>query len=135
MFKPILAIGLLAQALPAFASEENWIFLSATKSRDFFIDSSSIIEVAEGRKTAWIKHFLRNAPEDPDIKEIYVLVEFDCTGRRTRFLEGTAVFKNGSRDTKRKVLEWSAVSPPLSNDGIQIDYVCSGKVPGPVTSR
>lgn len=135
MFKPILAIALLAQAVPASASEENWIFLSSTKSRDFYINSSSIVDLAEGRKTAWIKHFLHNAPEDPDIREIYVLVEYDCLGRRTRFLEGTAVFKNGSRDTKRKVLEWSAVSPPLSNDGIQIDYVCSGKAPGPATSR
>lgn len=135
MFKSILAIGLLAQAPPASATEENWIFMSATKSRDFFIDNSSIVEVTEGRKTAWTKHLLRNDPGDPDIKEIYVLVEYDCPGRRTRFLEGTAVFRNGRRDTKREVLEWSAVSPPLSNDGIQIDYVCSGKAPGSVTSR
>lgn len=132
MFKPILAISLLAQALPAFASEENYIFLSATETRDFFIDSSSVIEVAEGRKTAWIKQVLR---DDPAIKEIYVLVEFDCPGRRARFLEGTAIFNNGSRETNRKVLEWSVGSHPLSNEGIQMDYVCAGQVPGPVASR
>jgi hypothetical protein len=133
--KPILAISLLAQALPASATEENWIFLSATKSRDFFIDSSSIIDVSAGRKTARIKQVLRNSSDDPDISEIYVLVEYDCHGRRTRFLEGTAIFKNGNRETKRQVLEWSVASSSLSNDGIQIDYVCSGKVPSSVNSR
>jgi hypothetical protein len=124
----LIAGALIVQAPPIYAGETDWIFLSAAQGREYYVDKSSITKVSPSVRQARLKQVLRGVPQDRKIEEIHLLAEYECLERRVRMLEGTALFLDGTRETKREALPWDQVNP-LSNGGIQLDFVCFGKVP------
>lgn len=125
----LIAGALIVQAPPTYAGETEWIFLSAAQGREYYVNKSSITKVSASVRQARLKQVLRSVPQDRKIEEIHLLVEYECVERRVRLLEGTALFLDGTRETKREALPWDQADDPLSNGGIQLNFVCFGKVP------
>lgn len=128
MLKFLVGFILIVQPLPAFSAESDWISVGTTEDREFFLDRSSVRDTASGTKEAWLKQVLRQGPDFIQIKEILLKTEFDCSARRLRIVQGTAIFRDGRRDTRSDALPWDEASDASASGGKQLNLVCFGRI-------
>jgi hypothetical protein len=77
----VLALLLLVATGPAWA---QWVKENDAENPIHYIDSSSITKIGEMRRV-WVTQFLREEGVDAEMSR-RALLEFDCSGRRFRYL-------------------------------------------------
>lgn len=120
---PALTLVASAVSVPAFAAD--WVYVTSGGNKtDHYVDRTSIRQVG-GYKQAWERIDVLD-PND-DWEKVVALTEYDCPGRRTRSLQSTAFYRNGSNHLAPGGRKWRFVSPESVNEAI-FDFVCFGKL-------
>jgi hypothetical protein len=109
--------------MPAWAAD--WVLVVDDETRAFHVDRSSITQSAN-YKVAWSR--ITYIELSSDVERSAALAEYDCTGRRLRFLQHNIYYRDGSNTVEAGDDVWRYVAPDTAIQGI-FDLVCFGRLP------
>lgn len=121
----IAAVLLLACLSSAEAA--NWALVGTSEdgNASLYIDKESITGGPQNVTTAWTK-FLFGNPESFESKsfsQMSVYIEYDCNEKKTRVIELTFDYTDGSHETFKTDRQWHSAKPAtLENEAFQ--YLC-----------
>jgi hypothetical protein len=105
---------------PVMAEGADWV--RVTEVDNFYLDVSSIKQVAPGQYQAWSKTEFKN---DASLKEARIHSLYHCAERKVKELQGTLYYQDGSIHHEG-ARDWHHVIPGSVLAGA-LDFICTHK--------
>jgi hypothetical protein len=124
----VLMLTTLFGLMSVIAQADDWILVDKTaKGNTFYIRAGSVQEIGDSRR-AWVMTDYGSPLEGGDHSSV-ALQEFDCKGKRTRFLQLTVFSKPRAQDARESFTEpgeWNYIIPDSVMESLMI-LVCDVK--------
>lgn len=123
----VFVVAGLFFACCTMAEAANWVLAGTSEdgNASLYVDKESIKSSPQNVTMAWTK-FLFGNPESFESKmfsQMLVYMEYGCNEKKTRMLELTFYYTDGSQETFSPAREWRSVKPgTLENESFQ--YLC-----------
>jgi hypothetical protein len=124
----ILALACATSLYCSSADAAEWVRVGTSDDGNvsLYVDKESIISVSKNMMRSWTKFFFEEPEtfESKTFSQMRVHMEYDCSEKRSRMLELTFDYLEGSRETFNFEKEWSSVKSGTLQEQSYL-YLCN----------